>query len=303
MYEASGGPEEASEDDGTELSLFKNTSGLKRFNPASSVASSSTSGLVVPTSASTSTNDNRLAYLAAASTQMSGLAASEAAVNSSGASSLIASQDEDGHIPLFTFGESDLQDSLTSLGAVGGLRLDQVASSTASGSKKVVNEDKNVVAVPKNIQRNIISRERDGRVQKMQRQKQPRNMQEPEDVEAAASKMAQDHDGFIPIKFRNDIKASNGTNNDITSDQSDMAEADQGRVEPGGQGRVEAGGLELDRVPTRLSSTELERRQLEEEDENLHNLVDEVLNSAEDVEDIDHMLVGSSKADQIPDPK
>ena len=78
-------------------------------------------------------NDNRLAYLASSSAQ--------AEANSSN-SSLVA---EDDRLPLFAF-----EESLSSLGAVGGQELPE--------KTKKVNEQQQNVAVPKNVQRNIISR-------------------------------------------------------------------------------------------------------------------------------------------------
>ena len=83
--------------------------------------------------------------------------------NSSGGSSLIASQDED-RMTLFPYEAHEA--SLASLGAVGGtsshLGLDPpdgTAVVLVNGLKKVNEESKQQnVAVPKNIQRNIISR-------------------------------------------------------------------------------------------------------------------------------------------------
>lgn len=191
------------------------------------------------------------------------------AANSSGASSIIASQDDD---RLYL-----MDDGLASLGAVG----------LAVEAGKKINEDKNVVAVPKNIQRNIISRERDTR--KIRREK-PRNMMQNEH-EAA---------GFVPVvKFQHNELSSSGAavtaaDNDI--DQNDMAEADQQATSSMGNTDSIEPSLELDRVPTRLSSTELERRQQDEEE--LQNLVEEVLNSTSSEVDF---VVGRS--DQIPSPK
>lgn len=155
-------------------------------------------------------------------------------VNSSGGSSLVMNDDDP--LRLFSY-----EESLASLGAVGG------QLSVPDDPSKKVNEEKQNVAVPKNVQRNIISRERDGR--KIRREeKPPRNM-----LEA----------------------------------QSDMVEADQG------QSQSELG---LDRVPTRLSSSELEARR-QEEDENLQNLVDEVLNTSSEAD----FVTGSS--DLLHSPK
>ena len=83
--------------------------------------------------------------------------------------------------------------------------------------------------------------------------------------------MQQDEDlnnlSGLTLTFRNDNE---------TESQSEMVEADQ-------ENFMELQPLEvgLDRVPTRLSSTELENRRAEEE-ENLQNLVDEVLNTSSD---------------------
>ena len=82
--------------------------------------------------------------------------------------------------------------------------------------------------------------------------------------------MQQDEDNNLSgltLTFRNDENES----------QSEMVEADQ-------ENFMELQPLEvgLDRVPTRLSSTELENRRAEEEEENLQNLVDEVLNTSSD---------------------
>ena len=115
--------------------------------------------------------------------------------NSSGASSL---QEEP-----FTF--EGIHDTLASLGAVG-------------GCEKLKNEDKNVVAVPKNIQRNIISRERDGRKVRRSGEK-PRNMLLPQQQQSGPAEVREAR-GFIPIKFRNDFE----------SEQNDMVEADQGEL-------------------------------------------------------------------------
>lgn len=93
--------------------------------------------------------------------------------------------------PMFAFETSSNPglDSLASLGAVGGLTNSEntngAGGSGGSAGNKKVNEEggggissqkpQNVVAVPKNIQRNIISRERDER-RKIRRTEKPRNM-------------------------------------------------------------------------------------------------------------------------------
>ena len=77
-------------------------------------------------------NDNRLAYLASSSAQAE-----------SSNSSLVEAEDD--RLPLFSF-----EESLSSLGAVGGQELPE--------KTKKVNEQQQNVAVPKNVQRNIISR-------------------------------------------------------------------------------------------------------------------------------------------------
>ena len=76
--------------------------------------------------------------------------------------------------------------------------------------------------------------------------------------------------GFIPIKFRNDEQC------EAIGDQD---------LEPL---EVEVG---LDRVPTRLSSSDLEAGRRQEDEENLQNLVDEVLNSTSSEVDF---IVGNS---------
>ena len=164
---------------------------------------------------------------------------------------------------LFSF-----EESLSSLGAVGG-------SSGANGDQteknKKVNEQN--VAVPKNVQRNIISRERDGR--KVKREKQPRNMMNQQDHE---QDQLEHHPGAaLTLTFRNN------------ESESEMIEADQ----QDNQSFMDLQPLEvgLDRVPTRLSSTELDYRRAEEED-NIQNLVDEVLNTSSDTDFVanDHNL-------------
>ena len=98
-----------------------------------------------------------------------------------------------------------------------------------------------------------------------------------------------DHEAhFIPIKFRND-----------EVEQSDMAEADQGRLpedEEHDNVLIQPREVGLDRVPTRLSSSDLEGRRQEEE-ENIQNLVDEVLNTSSEVD----FVLGNS--DQLHSPK
>ena len=94
--------------------------------------------------------------------------------------------------PMFAFETSSNPglDSLASLGAVGGLTNSEnsngAGGSGASAGNKKVNEEggggissqkpQNVVAVPKNIQRNIISRERDERRKVRRTENKPRNM-------------------------------------------------------------------------------------------------------------------------------
>ena len=206
---------------------------------------------------------------------------------------------------------------MASLGAVGG------ANSISSGTveplennnviKKQVNnlesdakqQNVTIVAVPKNIQRNIISRERDDRrkIRHREREPKPRNMMgsvptsvlgtDPHGHAAAASTAtssqalqqapppsnSSNHDmSFIPIKFRNDCEqGENAVGGAIRGDQ-----------DHSGSLEMEVG---LDRVPTRLSSSELEAGRRQEEDENLQNLVDEVLNSTSSEVDF---IVGNS---------
>ena len=201
-------------------------------------------------------NDNRLAYLASSS------AMHPNAENNSSNSSLVA--EDDRLLPtLFSF-----EESLSSLGAVGG-------SGEQTEKNKKVNESQNV-AVPKNVQRNIISRERDGR--KVKREKQPRNMQQ---NDLLHGQELDHHAGAesLSLTFRNNEE----------NDESEMIEADQ----QDNQSFMDLQPLEvgLDRVPTRLSSTELDHRRAEEED-NIQNLVDEVLNSSSDTDFVanDHNL-------------
>ena len=125
MYDAAGDDEEnvssttaAQQAQGGNSSRGFKNTGIKRFTP---------------NRVTLTPNDNRLAYLASSSAQ--------AEANSSN-SSLIA---EDERLPLFSF-----EESLSSLGAVGGQELPE--------KTKKVNEQQQNVAVPKNIQRNIISR-------------------------------------------------------------------------------------------------------------------------------------------------
>lgn len=207
---------------------------------------------------------------------------------------------------------------MASLGAVGG------ASSISSGTvepmennnviKKQVNnlesdakqQNVTIVAVPKNIQRNIISRERDDRrkIRHREREPKPRNMMgsvptsvlstDPQGHAAAVASTAtssrasqqapppsnsSNHDmGFIPIKFRNDCEQGEDAVGGATGGDQDHS----------GSLEMEVG---LDRVPTRLSSSELEAGRRQEEDENLQNLVDEVLNSTSSEVDF---IVGNS---------
>ena len=173
---------------------------------------------------------------------------------------------------------------MASLGAVGGASAAEPVEAVIK--KQVNNEDtkqQNVtVAVPKNIQRNIISRERDDRRKLRHRGEQkPRNMMmattsaasvtSTEVASAPQPPLTTTNDiGFIPIKFRND-------------EQSEAGGLDQDHeLQPL---EVEVG---LDRVPTRLSSTELEAGRRQDEEENLQNLVDEVLNNEVD------FIVGNS---------
>ena len=80
-----------------------------------------------------------------------------------------------------------------------------------------------------------------------------------------------------------------------------MAEADQ--LQLPGDGSVDPSAFDiqpleigLDRVPTRLSSSELEARRQEEED-NLQNIVDEVLNSSSEADFV------HGNGDQPPSPR
>jgi len=178
-------------------------------------------------------------------------------------SSLVA--EDDRLLPtLFSF-----EESLSSLGAVGGS-----GSGEQTEKNKKVNESQNV-AVPKNVQRNIISRERDGR--KVKREKQPRNMQQ---NDLLHGQELDHHAGTesLTLTFRNNEE----------NDESEMIEADQQDQNFMDLQPLEVG---LDRVPTRLSSTELDHRRAEEED-NIQNLVDEVLNSSSDTDFVanDHNL-------------
>ena len=199
-------------------------------------------------------------------------------VHSSGGSSLFQGEDE---MPMFSFDNSSNPglDSLASLGAVGGL------TSENSANKKVNEEGgqkpQNVVAVPKNIQRNIISRERDER-RKVRRTEKPRNM-------------------MNEVMEVNPVAAFNEPPNDLNGGQSEMAEADQ--LQLPGDGSVDPSTFDiqpleigLDRVPTRLSSSELEARRQEEED-NLQNIVDEVLNSSSEADFV------HGNGDQPPSPR
>ena len=196
-------------------------------------------------------------------------------VHSSGGSSLFQGEDE---MPMFSFDNSSNPglDSLASLGAVGGL------TSENSANKKVNEEGQkpqNVVAVPKNIQRNIISRERDER-RKVRRTEKPRNM-------------------MNEVMEVNPVAAFNEPPNDLNGGQSEMAEADQLQMPDSSDTfELQPLGVEvgLDRVPTRLSSSELDARRQEEED-NLHNLVDEVLNSSSEADFV------HGPSDQLHSPK
>ena len=129
-----------------------------------------------------------------------------------------------------------------------------------------------------------------------------------------------------PLAFNNDSHNTHQLNDLNTTTQSDMAEADQLQIpdkyvlisrnfiflriiliyvkilcilffsavdqtfdlQP-----LEVG---LDRVPTRLSSSDLDARRQEEED-NLQNLVDEVLNSSSEADFV------HGATDQLPSPK
>ena len=215
-------------------------------------------------------------------------------------------------------GSSGIHDSLASLGAVGG--ASSISSCTVEPLennnviKKQVNnlesdakqQNVTIVAVPKNIQRNIISRERDDRrkIRHREREPKPRNMMgsvptsvlstDPQGHAAAAASAAtssrapqqapppsntSNHDmGFIPIKFRNDCEHGEDAVGGATGGDQDHS----------GSLEMEVG---LDRVPTRLSSSELEAGRRQEEDENLQNLVDEVLNSTSSEVDF---IVGNS---------
>ena len=89
-------------------------------------------------------------------------------------SSLFQGEDE---MPMFSFDNTSNPglDSLATLGAVGG---GGGGGLNSESSNKKINEEsqkpQNVVAVPKNIQRNIISRERDRKVRRGA--EKPRNM-------------------------------------------------------------------------------------------------------------------------------
>ena len=176
------------------------------------------------------------------------------------------------------------------MGAVGGVSAIEPVEAVIK--KQVNNEDtkqQNVttVAVPKNIQRNIISRERDDRRKLRHRgtEPKPRNMMMAASATSTTSvtstevpsapqpPLTTNNDmGFIPIKFRNDeqSEASGGLDQDHELQQ---------------PLELEVG---LDRVPTRLSSTELEAGRRQDDEENLQNLVDEVLNNEVD------FIVGNS---------
>ena len=154
----------------------------------------------------------------------------------------------------------------------------------------------NVVAVPKNIQRNIISRERDER-RKIRRTEKPRNMMN-EMNEMVMPSIDQGHQGqhqVNPLAFNDSHTQMNDLN---TTTQSDMAEADQLQIPDSALETFDLQPLEvgLDRVPTRLSSSELDARRQEEED-NLQNLVDEVLNSSSEADFV------HGATEQLPSPK
>jgi hypothetical protein len=279
MYD--GGHEEADDEDADEnnvsSSSFFKLSTNKRFNPVATATSH------------TSSNDNRLAFLASSNMEQ---------LLSSGGSSLVAGQElDDGRLPLFTYEVASnfgFSDSLALLGAVGGAATSEAAASeAATTNNKKQNEEvakQQNVAVPKNIQRNLISRERDGR--KVRREK-PRNMmahqQPPQPPEEEAEEES----------FSNIIQFQLLNTNEV---QSEMAEADQDVLQIPDDLGVEAvvavvEGVNdhepphreqgLDRVPTRLSSSELDARRQEEED-SLQNLVDEVLNSSSEADFVPH---------------
>ena len=151
----------------------------------------------------------------------------------------------------------------------------------------------NVVAVPKNIQRNIISRERDDR-RKVRRTEKPRNMMN-EMMAVDVNHMASFNEAGNDLNNAG-VSAANGG-----GAQSEMAEADQ--LQLPGDGSVDPSTFDiqpleigLDRVPTRLSSSELEARRQEEED-NLQNIVDEVLNSSSEADFV------HGNGDQPPSPR
>ena len=197
-------------------------------------------------------------------------------------------------------------DSLASLGAVGG-GAGGVQTMENNANKKVNEESgngasssgsqkpQNVVAVPKNIQRNIISRERDDR-RKVRRAEKPRNMMN--EVMVVDVNHVSSFNEAAGNDLNNVVVGANGVVGGGV--QSEMAEADQ--LQMPGDGSIDPSAFDiqpleigLDRVPTRLSSSELEARRQEEED-NLQNIVDEVLNSSSEADFV-------HGADQPPSPR
>ena len=222
-------------------------------------------------------------------------------VNSSGGSSLFQGDDD---LPMFPYENASNQglDSLASLGAVGGgvpmENANKKVNEEAGGAGTSVSgvggqKPQNVVAVPKNIQRNIISRERDDR-RKVRRTEKPRNMMN-EMMAVDVNQMASFNEAGNDL---NNVGASAANSG---GSQSEMAEADQ--LQLPGDVSVDPSAFDiqpleigLDRVPTRLSSSELEARRQEEED-NLQNIVDEVLNSSSEADFV------HGNGDQPPSPR
>lgn len=187
-------------------------------------------------------------------------------------------------------------DSGNLFGAVGGGNYE---STSAAVKNKEETKQKNVVAVPKNVQRNLISRERDGR--KVRREK-PRNMVNDDDDDGGGE---QEANRFVNIQLQFKKTGANAVSSEQDKQQSEMAEADQDRDEEeltAGFGAAEAAAavsnseIGLDRVPTRLSSSDLDTRRQEEED-SLQNLVDEVLNSSSETDFV------PGDTDRLPTPQ
>ena len=108
---------------------------------------------------------------------------------------------------------------------------------------------------------------------------------------------------FVPLKFRND-KPSQSDN--LSDGQNLEAEAFVPNLESLSSVEVnvdfesnENAEIGLDRVPTRLSNSDVENRRNEEESgENVQNLVEEMLNSTSSEVDF---IVGNT--DNLPSPK